>query len=62
MDTEEIKKIVDEAAIDIDGIKRMSCVNAFKIATEHSIPLKEIGRCCNQNAIKITDCQLGCFK
>ncbi|MCK4237393.1 MAG: hypothetical protein KAX38_09770 [Candidatus Krumholzibacteria bacterium] len=62
MNAEEIRRIVIEAAVDVDGEKRMPCAKAFVLAGEYSIPLREIGACCNQNDIKICRCQLGCFK
>lgn len=62
MNADDLKKIVLEAAVEIDGKKKMPCTKAFELAEKHSISLKEIGECCNQNNIKIFACQLGCFK
>jgi hypothetical protein len=62
MEREEIKKIVSEAAVEIDGKKKLSCPKAFELAKNNPVSLKEITRCCNQNNIKIYGCQLGCFK
>ena len=62
MKKEEIKKIVLKAAAEIDGKKKLSCAKAYKLSQKHSIPLKAIGGCCNENSIKMYACQLGCFK
>jgi hypothetical protein len=62
MDTEEIKKIVLEETVEVEGKKKLSCPKAFEISKNHSISLKEIGDCCNENEIKIFGCQLGCFE
>ena len=61
MDREEVKKIVLESAVEIDGKKKLSCPKAFELSKKHSLSLKEIGDCCNENDIKLFGCQLGCF-
>ncbi len=61
MNEAEIREIVLAAAGEINGKKKLPCVRAFELADEHSIPLKEIARCCDRNDIKISSCQLGCF-
>ncbi len=62
MKKEEIKNIVVKAAGEIDGKKKLSCAKAYKLSQKHSITLKTIGECCNENGIKLCACQLGCFK
>ncbi len=62
MNKEELKNVVVEAAVEIDGTNKMPCPKAFRLAEEHSVSLKEIGECCNENKIKIAGCQLGCFE
>ena len=47
---------------DVDGKKKLSCAQAFKIAAEFDAAIMEIGRICNQQNIKICNCQLGCFQ
>jgi hypothetical protein len=44
-----------------DDRKRLNCAEAFKLAKEHEAKVIEIGRICNQNNIRICQCQLGCF-
>lgn len=42
--------------------RKISCTSCFKVADKLRAPLKMVGRLCNENKIKITSCQLGCFK
>lgn len=56
------EKIITDAAVFRDGKKRLTCEEAQKISKEHDIPLNEIGNICNEQGIKIIECQLGCFK
>ncbi len=62
MDKEEIREKVMDAAVEVNGKKKLFCAKAFQISEEHNIPMQEIGKCCNENSIKIAGCQLGCFK
>ncbi len=62
MNAEELKEVVVEAAVEIDGKKKLPCAKTFKLAEKHSVSLKDIGECCNENGIRITKCQLGCFE
>ncbi len=54
----EIEKKMLEVAKD----KKLPCKVAFKLSEELNISLKEIGELANKLNIKITNCQLGCFK
>jgi len=47
---------------EIDGIKKLTCAEAFELAQEFKVEIAEIGRICNQHNIKIRKCQLGCFR
>ena len=40
---------------------RLSCEAAHELAKELGVTLEEIGRFCDDNGIRIKDCQLGCF-
>ena len=62
MNADELAKIVEEAAIDKDGAKRLSCAIAFELAENYPVTLMEIGDSCNRQGIKIVGCQLGCFE
>ncbi len=46
-----------------DGDKvKLKCSYALKIAAEFGVAPMEVGNICNENNIRLTDCQLGCFK
>ncbi len=45
-----------------DRKPRLSCAKAFTLCVEHGIPLQELGLICDRAGIKISACQLGCFK
>ena len=61
MDREKMKEMLEKAVPEIDGKRRMPCAKAFMLAEEWSVPVREIGDCCNEAGIKIVSCQLGCF-
>lgn len=61
MNADEYGKMIEEAAVDKDGRKVMYCVTAFELSEKSGISLKEIGKYCTENGIKISGCQLGCF-
>jgi hypothetical protein len=58
----ELFDAVIEAAVEMDGRKKLSCAKAFRLAERFGAELPEIGRVCNDHKIRITKCQLGCFK
>ncbi|MBU8923368.1 MAG: hypothetical protein KOO63_16245 [Bacteroidales bacterium] len=62
MDREKLTELIRESAIERDGKKVMPCPKAFMLAGEYGVSLKEIGECCNESDIRISNCQLGCFK
>ncbi|MBN1231824.1 MAG: hypothetical protein JXA60_00520 [Candidatus Coatesbacteria bacterium] len=41
---------------------KINCKDALAIAYELKIKPSEVGDYCNQNKIKVVNCQLGCFK
>ena len=62
MTDNELGKLIDDSVDEKDGRKKLSCAAAFVIAGNFGVSLSEISRYCNQNEIKISNCQLGCFK
>ncbi len=62
MDQNATEKLVLESVVTLNGRKTISCARAFQIHRRHGIALREIGRICNENGVKISKCQLGCFK
>lgn len=59
---EALRKAIEAAAVEREGRTVLRCADAFRIAEAHSVGLGAIGAICNQNNIKIVQCQLGCFK
>lgn len=62
MDPMVVQKLVMESAVERNGRKTIPCARAFEIHRQHGVALKDIGRICNENGVKICECQLGCFK
>jgi len=58
----ELVNAVIEAAIEIDGRKKLACAEAFRLAEQLDVKVLEIARICNTSNIKICKCQLGCFR
>ena len=58
----ELTDAVLGRAQETDGKKKLPCAQAFKIAKEFNTAIIEIGQICNQQNIKICNCQLGCFQ
>jgi hypothetical protein len=59
---EELAAAVRTAVVDREGRMVLPCSKAFQLAEDHSVEVGVIGAICNQNDIKIVQCQLGCFK
>ena len=53
----DLGKMIKEAAVD----GKLACAKAFKLAEEHGVSLKDIGKTANEVDVKISHCQLGCF-
>ncbi len=62
MNVEELGKIIEGAVVEVEGKKKLACAKAFILAQEYQVKLMDIARYCNQNDIRISRCQLGCFK
>jgi hypothetical protein len=62
METEKLRTLIEERTFEEDGRRKLRCAEAFSLQAEHEVPLKEIGRVCNEAGIRICQCQLGCFK
>ena len=58
----ELIHAITETAKEIDGKKKLSCAQAFQIAERFGVPKIQVGKTCNENGIRITHCQLGCFE
>ncbi len=62
MNVEEYGRIIDEACFEKDGRKRLTCAKAFELSGKYGIPVRKIGNYCTKAGIRISNCQLGCFK
>ena len=56
-----VNMVINKSFKDKEKVK-LPCAAAFKIAEQFEVKLSEIGRICNEQNIKISNCQLGCFK
>jgi hypothetical protein len=54
----ELKKKINESLVN----GKLPCAFAFKIAKELKVGPSDVGAACNELNIKVSDCQLGCFK
>ncbi|MGI9952298.1 hypothetical protein V3F56_08040 [Moorellaceae bacterium AZ2] len=60
MTREEIFEAVKEAAARHEG--KLPCAVAQELARKLGVPMLTIGQAANELQIKISSCQLGCFK
>ena len=58
----ELIEAVVRAATDINGRKKLPCAEAFRLAEQFGVGKLEIRRICDAHNIRISNCQLGCFK
>jgi len=59
---EELTASVKAVCVERDGRLTLRCADAFQVAKKASTDLATIGRICDENGIKVVQCQLGCFK
>ena len=58
---ENLINAVLKQAKQVNGRKKLTCVEALELARLFEAKVIDIGRICNQHDIKICKCQLGCF-
>jgi hypothetical protein len=58
MDRKKLEEAIQGKAKD----GKLPCAMCFKIAEDLGIPKKELTKVLNEMKIKISECQLGCFK
>jgi hypothetical protein len=58
---DELLNAVVAAAEDKGEKKFLSCASALELAGRFGVDATEIGRICNEQEIKLHQCQLGCF-
>ncbi len=61
MQRSRLREIVLDASRRRKGRLSLSCADAFKIADKHDVLLRDIGRACDLEKIRICRCRLGCF-
>ncbi len=57
--TDDQKEKIRRTAASHGG--KLPCAAAFALSREIEASLKEIGKFCNEENIRIKNCQLGCF-
>ncbi len=62
MNSEELIKLINDVTFEVEGKQKISCAKIFQLSEKYSVSLKEIGKCCDENKIKIANCQIGCFE
>lgn len=62
MDEKGLKEWIMRECFEEDGRKKLACADAFQIAERHAVELLDVARICNAENIRISRCQLGCFK
>jgi len=58
---EALVSAVLDAAFERDGKKQLECARALALAKKYGVKPIEIGTICDEQKVKIVDCQLGCF-
>ena len=61
MEKQFITEKVLAAVREEDEKKMLNCKQAFDLAVQLDVPIKTIGDICNENSVRICNCQLGCF-
>ena len=61
MNDRELEKIIRSRTLERGEKTVLPCARAFAISREHSVSLARIGSWCNDNGVRISSCQLGCF-
>jgi hypothetical protein len=58
---EELTRIVLDRSREIEGRSTLTCAKALGLAAELGVEPMQIGRICDQENIRLSSCQLGCF-
>ncbi len=61
MTQDELTENVLKHTTQVNGLKKLSCHRAHVLAEDLAVSLKAIGSICQEQGIKIVNCQLGCF-
>lgn len=60
-DDELLTAVMDASYVEGER-RKLNCADAFMVAERLKVGLHEVSRVCNENKIRISKCQLGCFK
>ena len=58
----ELVNAVLEKSFKVGEKIKLPCTDALEIAEQFGVKPVEVGKICNQKKIRISSCQLGCFK
>jgi hypothetical protein len=61
MTQDELADKILKQTTQVDGLKKLSCHRAHVLAEDLAVSVKAIGSVCQEQGIKIVNCQLGCF-
>jgi len=61
-DDKELVDAVLKSAKEINGRRKLTCAQAFGLAEQFGVEKRRVGSVCNANNVRISSCQLGCFK
>jgi hypothetical protein len=61
MEEKKILEILNKYCVIKENRKYLTCAKVFEIAKELNVKVSVIGKICNQEKIKLNDCQIGCF-
>ena len=61
-DARKISNLIHEKLYEENGSVKITCAHALEIAHKIKTTPTYIGKLCNDLGIKISSCQLGCFK
>lgn len=61
MEEKKVLEIIDKYCTIKDNKKYITCAIVFEIAKELNVNVSVIGKICNQEKIKLKNCQIGCF-
>jgi len=62
MTDKELLEVIQTETYEEDGKTKLACPKAFKIAKQNPVTIRDVGRVCDENEIRLAKCQLGCFE
>ena len=62
MTDQELLEAIRTETYEEGGKTKLACPKALKIAKQHPVTTRDVGRVCDENEIRLAKCQLGCFE